>query len=143
MKLLNPTDANPFNLLDQFFDIGLNGANTARNYLKPLVSTGSTCESTAQLNFHEDEHHYHALLDLPGVNKKDVHIEVEDGKLVISATRKNPFGTEDQTDSSYKRTLRLGDQVDSTKIHATLEDGVLHVTLPKLEKAKVRTVKIN
>ena len=124
MKPLDPTDTNPFGLLDQFLEFGLNGANTARNILNPLVSQCGTCETTdQQLKIHEDEQSYHALLDLPGVKKKDVHIEIDDGKLVMSASRNDPFGTDDAQASRYKHTLRLGEQVDPKDISATLKDG--------------------
>ena len=143
MKPLNANDTNTFDLLDKFFEFGLNGADKARNFLNPVSQQGDAFETVYQLKLHEDDDNYHAELDLPGVKKKDVQIEIDEGNLIINASRKDPFSNDDEKLIKYKRTLRLGKQVDSTSISATLEDGVLQIKLPKMKKAKSRTVKIN
>jgi len=143
MKPLNANDTNPFDLLDKFFEFGLNGADKARNILNPVFQQGEAFETVPQVRLHEDDDNYHAELDLPGVKKKEVQIEIDEDNLIINATRKDPFSNDDEKLIKYKRTLRLGKQVDSTSISATLEDGVLQIKLPKMKKAKSRTVKIN
>ena len=143
MKPLNANDTNTFDLLDKFFEFGLNGADKARNFLNPVFQQGDAFETVYQVKLHEDDDNYHAELDLPGVKKKDVQIEIDEGNLIINASRKDPFSNDDEKLIKYKRTLRLGKQVDSTSISATLEDGVLQIKLPKMKKAKSRTVKIN
>jgi len=142
MKLINTTDHNPFDLLDQFFDIGLNGANNARHILKPLTSIDKSYDCAAPVRVHENDDSFQAQLDMPGVKKEDVHIEINDGKLHIQGTRKDSFGGDGNADVKIERTLRLGDQVDPSKIQATLVEGVLGITLPKKAKSKTRTIKV-
>ncbi len=85
--------------------------------------------------------------DLPGVNKEDVDIDVRDNMLTISAKCEMESGDSDEdytrrerTYSMFSRTLTLPERVTSDGAKARLEDGVLKVTLPKLqidEKKKI------
>ena len=85
--------------------------------------------------------------DLPGVNKEDVDIDVRDNMLTISAKFERESGDSDEdytrrerTYSMFSRTLTLPERVTSDGAKARLEDGVLKVTLPKLqieEKKKI------
>ena len=94
MKPLNPKDTNPFDILDKFFEFGLNGADKARNFLNPAFQQGDAFETVPQIKLHEDDDNYHAELDLPGVKKKDVQIEIDEDNLIINASRKDPFSND-------------------------------------------------
>ena len=80
--------------------------------------------------------------DLPGVSKENINIDVEGGRLTISVSQNEQ--NEDKRDnyickerrmSSMKRSFNL-DNIDSDKISAKLENGLLTLTLPKAEPEK-------
>ncbi|WP_457593232.1 Hsp20/alpha crystallin family protein [Hydrogenimonas sp.] len=95
------------------------------------------------VNTREDEDAYIVEVDLPGVKKEDikVNIDPEKGTLTISGERK--FKEEVKKEDYYKiessygkfmRTFSLPENVDAENIDAKTEDGVLHITLPKVKK---------
>ena len=93
------------------------------------------------VNEKEDEKAYYIEVDLPGVKKEDINIEVKDNVLVISGERK--FKKEEE-DKGYKRVesffgkferrFTLPADADVEKIEAKVEDGVLRLTIPKVEQ---------
>ncbi|ARU47678.1 Hsp20/alpha crystallin family protein [Sulfurospirillum diekertiae] len=104
---------------------------------KPTVST------------REGEFAYHVEVDLPGVKKEDINIDIKDNQIVISGERS--FKEERQEKDYYKvessygkfqRSFALPENVDIENIEASSENGVLEVLLPKLkvEKAEVKKV---
>jgi HSP20 family protein len=89
--------------------------------------------------------------DLPGLNKDNVNIEVEDDLLLISGERNDE--NKDERDDYYRsertygrffRAIQLPEGVDADKIEATFKDGVLEVTVPapKVQTPRNRQVKI-
>jgi HSP20 family protein len=98
----------------------------------------------------ESENEYVLVLNVPGVKKEDVKLNVEDNVLTISGERKShplPEKTEwlrnEIRTGSFTRTVKLSKNVDAEKISAELNDGVLKVVLPKAEAAKPRTITIS
>jgi len=95
------------------------------------------------VNTREDENAYVVEIDIPGVKKEDikVNIDPEKGTLTVSGERK--FKEEVKKEDYYKiessygkfmRTFSLPENVDSDNIDAKTEDGVLVITLPKVKK---------
>jgi HSP20 family protein len=87
--------------------------------------------------------------ELPGVDKRDLEISLTSTTVSIKGTthheekeEKGDYYRSEISRGSYSRTLALPVEVDEEKAKATLKDGVLELTLPKAEKAKKRTVKI-
>ena len=93
----------------------------------------------------EDEILLHA--DMPGVIKENVTVNVDNGKLEISGTRKLQKKGNDTwqefADVEYRRVFSVPQSIDVTKVHAELKEGVLKLRLPKAEAAKPRTIKIS
>jgi HSP20 family protein len=88
------------------------------------------------------------VLDMPGVEKNNVEVRVEDGVLKIDGRLDfskyqglQPLYTEYNV-GHYSRSFRLSSKIDHSKIGAELNDGVLTLTLPKVEEAKPRTIQI-
>jgi len=101
------------------------------------------------VNAREGEFAYHLEADLPGVEKKDIKVDVKDNILTISGERKHKeeVKREDyyKLESSYgkfERNFTLPKDVDSENIHASSEKGVLEVTIPKLKSEIKETKKI-
>jgi HSP20 family protein len=86
------------------------------------------------------------ILEMPGVEKNNLDVRVEDGvlhvegKLDLSKYRGlQPLYIEYNI-GHYARTFQLSSKIDQNKIGAALKDGVLSLTLPKVEEAKARTI---
>ena len=88
-------------------------------------------------------------VDLPGVDKKDVSLQIEDGVLIVSALRH--YKNELTRDSYYlcessfgklERRYSLPDNIDSEKIDAELKDGRLTIELQKTEASKAKRISI-
>ncbi|UCG16853.1 MAG: Hsp20/alpha crystallin family protein [Phycisphaerales bacterium] len=97
----------------------------------------------------EDEEQYVIEADLPGVERENVEITLEDGVLTIEA--KHGSDAEDKCEGycvrerrfgSFARSFRVPNEVDADNIKADLKNGVLSVTLPKSERAKVKKVQV-
>ena len=87
--------------------------------------------------------------ELPGIEEKDVNIEIENGMLSIKGERKAEKETEEKgyrrierAYGSFFRTFTLPPNVEAEKIFASLSNGLLEVHMPKKEGAKPRTVKV-
>jgi len=85
---------------------------------------------------------------MPGVEKDNINLSVREGVLNIEgrldfAKYKDlqPLYTEYNV-GNYSRSFRLSTSIDQNKIGAELKDGVLSLTLPKVEEAKPRTIQI-
>jgi len=88
--------------------------------------------------------------ELPGVEKKDLDITVTRDRVTIKGStsheekeEKGDYHRCEISSGSYMRTLSLPSDVDEDKVKAKFKDGILRLTLPKLEKAKRRTVKVD
>ena len=87
--------------------------------------------------------------DLPGVSESDVDVNLEDDILTLTArgTSKDPEGLEcvrrEFCARDYRRTFRLGADIDRARITAQMSKGVLRLTLPKAEAARPRRITVN
>jgi HSP20 family protein len=88
------------------------------------------------------------ILEMPGVEKKDVDVRVEDGVLNVEGRldfskyqNLQPVYTEYNI-GHYSRSFRLSSKIDQNNIRAELKDGVLSLTLAKIEEAKPRAIQV-
>lgn len=122
------------NLLDEFFD---------------TTPTKNHTRSSFPVDIEESENAYHLTAEMPGVKKEDINISVEDGVLKISTETKSEKKKEsdgyrycERHRGSFERTFKLQDDLDSAKISASYEDGLLKLEIPKKEKAKPKQIVI-
>jgi HSP20 family protein len=99
-------------------------------------------------DIYEAEHDLTIILEMPGVEKSNVDIRVEDGILSVEGRLDltkyqglQPLYTEYNI-GHYGRSFRLSSKIDQNKIAAEMKDGVLSLKLPKVEEAKPRSIKI-
>ena len=93
----------------------------------------------------EDKENTYVRAELPGVSREDINVEVVEDYLTISASRKADTTDKDQQNEqsfSFSRSVTIPDEVQTDKVSASYENGVLTVTLPKREEAKPRKVNV-
>jgi len=98
-------------------------------------------------NISATDSEYLVELEMPGVEKSGLEITVEGNELSIIGRRKfeAPQGElyySETPQADFKRVFDLGPDVDTAKINAQLDQGVLKLRLPKSEKAKPRKIQI-
>lgn len=87
--------------------------------------------------------------EVPGIDKKDIDISLTDNLLTIkgesrkeSKQEKGDYHRREISRSSFSRSVLLPGTVDASKATASLQDGVLEVTLPKVEASKRRNIAV-
>ena len=96
-----------------------------------------------KVNVYEYEDRIGIIAEIPGLKKKQLNIEVEDGVLTISGDK---HGIEEQEGatvlrrelkaSSFKRSFQLGELLDDSGVDANFNDGILSISIPKVEPEK-------
>jgi HSP20 family protein len=98
------------------------------------------------VDIYETDHALAVIVDLPGVQKDDVDIRVDQDILTIKGKVKYTPPKElvrgEFSLLDFFRQFQLSDEVDQEKISAESKNGVLTITLPKAEKAKPRQIKV-
>jgi len=125
------------NLVDKFFNESL--ARTGGSTFIPKVDIIENTES------------YEIQLAVPGLNKEDFKIELNDNYLTVSGERKFTNEKKERTFHSiethygaFSRSFSLPENVDGTKINAKYNNGILELTIPKDEKKALKqTIKVN
>lgn len=94
-------------------------------------------------NIIENTNNFTVEMAVPGMNKKDFHVDLENNTLTIFCEKKDEFTTDDAhytrrefSYNNFSRTFTLPDYVDLKHIEAKYIDGILKVMLPKKESAK-------
>jgi HSP20 family protein len=104
-----------------------------------------------KVNVYEYDDKVGIIAEIPGLDKKQLEVSVEEGVLTISGDKHSAFENEgakvlrrELKQSSFKRQFELGELLDGENIKANFKDGILSVEVPKLEseKPKKHTVKI-
>ena len=123
------------------------------NFLSPLQSPlGEWDELGVQPSFEIDEtaDQYLVHCDMPGMSKDDIKIEVRGNQLFISGERKREEKKDERGNlltteryyGNFQRAFTLASDIDSDKVNAEYENGVLHLQLPKAESSRARQIPI-
>ncbi|RMF21858.1 MAG: Hsp20/alpha crystallin family protein [Cyanobacteria bacterium J083] len=98
----------------------------------------------------ETEDEIHLKLEVPGIDPKDIDIQVSADTVSISGERKEEKKTEEKgvTRSefrygAFRRVIPLPVRIKNSDVKAEYKDGILHLTLPKSEEEKSKVVKVN
>lgn len=98
------------------------------------------------LNVWQDEAAFQIESEVPGVKLQDLELTVNGREFVLSGERKRNEADKavhsERIFGKFERRLRLPEDIDSEHVVATLENGVLHVTLPKAASARQRRIEI-
>ncbi|WP_462323296.1 Hsp20/alpha crystallin family protein [Desulfoplanes sp.] len=92
---------------------------------------------------------FHIFMDLPGVSKEDLLIDLKENELEISGKVEYPLDEKTKDvhiefgSGTYVRRFTISDAVDAARINASMKNGVLELYLPKAEKAKPKKIEIH
>ncbi len=135
------TRIDPFRELASFLDnFAGNGSG------KDQLTTGTFVPAA---DVYEDEHNVVLKLEIPGVNEEDLKVSVENNILTIQGERK--FEKEEKEENfhrierrygSFTRTFKLPNTVDSDRVDAGYDKGILKITLAKRAEAKPKQIKV-
>jgi HSP20 family protein len=99
--------------------------------------------SVPAVNIREDDGKYNLELAVPGMDKKDLKIDINEDVLTISSETKQEkeetkdgYKRKEFSYSSFSKSFYLPENVDRDKIEANYRDGILYVGLPKMEEEK-------
>ena len=128
------------NLLDDWFDFpDMRGYDQAEKKLY-----GRHANRLMKTDVKEHEDHYEMDIDLPGFKKEDIHLELENGYLTVSAAKGLESEQKDEKQGriirqerytgSMQRSFYIGDALREEDIKAKFEHGVLSLNIPKRAK---------
>jgi HSP20 family protein len=136
------TRINPFRELAGFLE-NFADVNTAADNQQAFGSF------VPAVDVYEDEHSLTLKLEVPGLNEEDINVTLENNTLTVGGERK--FEKEEKEENfhrierrygSFTRTFRLPSTVDSEKVEAGYDKGILKITLAKRAEARPKTIKI-
>ena len=139
---LPPTVTRTFDEMRHHFDRWLNEAGAPRE----ITHKGFWAPN---VDFGENDKEYVLMAELPGIEQKDVAVNIQNSTLTIKGERKyeqelndtNYYRVE-RSYGSFQRSFTLPDDVKADQISSTLKNGVLTVRLPKQEQAKTKSIDV-
>jgi HSP20 family protein len=116
--------------------------------LFPMLSNSNAKSTMPAVNIREDDKNYVLDFAIPGSDKKDLKIDMNEDVLTISSEMKNEseenkdgYKRKEFSYSAFSRSFYIPENVDREKIGANYKDGVLTVSLPKQEEEKSKISK--
>ena len=131
----------------------VNGASFDRlfnEFFQPVARTADVVSTiAARFDVVEKADRFEARIDLPGVNKDDIDVQIEGASVRVKAEVKSPAvdeGTKvlhsNRASQSFQRAFTLPAEVDESRAEAAYENGVLTLTLPKQEVVQPKRLAI-
>ncbi|MBF0628269.1 MAG: Hsp20/alpha crystallin family protein [Magnetococcales bacterium] len=112
-------------------------------------SNGMMTQWPLRVDIREDEQHILIKADVPGMEQKDITVNVDNGRLTIAGERKfedeknqENYHRIERAYGRFSRSFQLPGTTDVNAIQAEYKNGVLHVLLPKREEAKPRAIQV-
>lgn len=112
-------------------------------------SNGQLTQWPMRVDIREDENSIVVKADVPGMEQKDINVNVDNGMLTISEERtfsdeehKDKYHRVERAYGRFSRSFQMPNTTNPENISATYKNGVLEVTLPKREEAKPRSIQV-
>ncbi len=146
---MNMTVWNPYreieNMLERYSQATGRGLSTDR----PDKDWGMT-EWSPTVDIEENDDNFKVTADLPGVNKDDIEVHLDNGVLSITGEKRVDTETGEGTKQhrterfrgTFSRRFSLPTSIDAEKVNADYKDGVLTLAIPKVESEKPKSVEI-
>lgn len=137
--------ADGLNELDRWFRSPSEGFGRLLDLAERLGGVPSAAAPGFGVELYEDDDNYHARLEMPGVKKEHLKVELHDHQLSVSAERAGAPSQEGgvQQRSEVRRSVTVPEGIDEGRVSAKLEDGILTVTLPKAPDRKPREIQVS
>ncbi|KYQ89569.1 hypothetical protein DLAC_09522 [Tieghemostelium lacteum] len=142
MSLVNRNTENPW----RFFNNAMNPFEFDRDLMNWNSSLGGQMWKPS-VDVKETENNLIIKADLPGMTKDQIQIEVDNGQLIISGERSSEkkednekFHRVERSYGSFTRSFAVPEGCTAESINAHFDNGVLELTLPKLQKSKSQKV---
>jgi HSP20 family protein len=110
----------------------------------------TTSSFAPAVDVYEDEHKVTLKIEVPGIDEKDIDVRIENNTLTVHGERKiekeekeENYRRVERQYGSFTRTFNLPTTVDSEKVSADYDKGVLKIELPKKAEAKPKQIKVN
>ena len=119
-------------IVEQFFNTSQDMGESRSGFFTPRV------------DIHERKDHYEVSAEMPGIRKEDLEVTLEDGVLTIEAEinqtipqdKDSRVLRQERRYGKFSRSFNLGEGIEEKDIDATFKDGVLSLTVPKVEHKK-------
>ncbi len=135
--------------LTRLFDAAMNSNLEAHRTGNESCHGTSKCAFSPRADISEGEKEFRIAMDMPGVKADNLEIDLKNHILTVKATRQEiqPEGFETRrkerpAGSSFERSFTLGNIVDGEKIGASLDSGILTITLPKSDQSLPRRIQV-
>ena len=119
------------------------------NYHRSAQGCSGSCDWQPRVDIVENEKDYQLVVEVPGFEKSEITLRVEDGVLVMSGERKLAEETEgssyrrvERLYGNFERRFRMPKEFDAEKIEAELKNGLLTVSIAKSEKVAGREIQV-
>lgn len=116
---------------------------------EPARELLATADWAPSVDITETDSAYMIKGEIPGVNREDVKVNIENGLLTISGERKQEkeeknkkFHRIERSYGSFMRSFRLPDNIDDEAVKAEFKDGMLNVTLPKSTQPRNKAISV-
>ncbi|KUK50979.1 MAG: Heat shock protein Hsp20 [candidate division TA06 bacterium 32_111] len=105
---------------------------------------------TPSMDISETDKEFFVTVELPGLKKEDITLSIDNNVLTIEGERKSEkeekgktFHRIERSYGKFYRSVTLPKKVDEDNIKASFKDGLLNITIPKVEKEKVKNIEIS
>lgn len=124
----------------------MDGKDLTKKDQNMVESTRNVRQAAPLVDIYENEDEILLHAEMPGVQKDDISINIDNGRLTVSGVRTlEKVGAaewEEFGDVEYQRAFSVPQTIDVNKVNAELKDGILALHLPKSEAAKPKTIEI-
>ena len=139
VKFRSRNDLSPWEYMDRM----------VKNFANEEDWPGFRCNWAPAVDISENDQNIVVRAEIPGINKDDVRLTVNNGTLTITGEKKQEKNDEkynycrnERMYGSFCRSFSLPSTIDSSKIKANYKDGILSISLPKVEAAKPKEIAI-
>jgi HSP20 family protein len=140
------TKWDPFREMEEMFGRCVKAFNWPCRCSQEVMTTG---DWSPRVDIAETDKEFIIKVEIPGVNKEDVKVTVENGALTIRGERKQEkeeknkrFHRVERFYGSFTRSFPLPENVDGTKIDASFKDGMLNLQIPKTAESKPKVIDV-
>ena len=149
ISLINPKTIRPSQLFDSFFDEFFN-AEPVTDLLNPSTTLKTLATDNLEIDMYETEKEVIVEAKVPGFKEENLSIKIEDNILIIEGTsqeeseqkQNRKYHIKEVSTKSIYRSLMLPVKIDAENSEAEFTNGMVKITLPKLENSQPKSIKV-